>query len=270
MFGFADQARSAAQHAAQLLYRAADVIATAPFVRESHPLPTPIRVASRGIDIDTVDDLVAFTGLDFSTVTRQLQHRRHINFRSEWLATPARLRSDHWFYLSSKAYLFANATHFPDDTFIQDFLLHHVSDESDVMEFGGGTGELALRLAASGIRTTFVELNALQREFVRFRVARHGLSDSLNVVAHGRALPADSFDAVIALDVIEHLPDARNILNHTLLPAMRGDGVFIENSPFGNDASNPMHHSDFGFDRFMHAHGFKVIAQHNNTRAWTR
>jgi 2-polyprenyl-3-methyl-5-hydroxy-6-metoxy-1,4-benzoquinol methylase len=268
MAGFPRDIRSAAQGVGEVLYRIADNVGQAPFMRERQALPTPIQIGT-GV-VDTVDDLTAFTGLDRDTVMRELQQRRGISFRSEWLATPRRLRRDHWFYLSSKAYLFGNASH-SDDGFVPDFVASHVSPGDRVLEFGGGSGELSLRLAAAGLRTTFVELNALQRDFVHFRVARHGLSDLIDVLAHWDPIPEGTFHAVIAMDVIEHLPDAREVLANSLIPALRGDGVLIENTPFVVNAWNPMHHDDFGFDHFMHDQAFAVAGEYTDkTRAWRR
>jgi len=244
MPGLAATVRSTAQRAGEALYRTADGISRAPFIRERYPLPGSIQVGQH--KIDTIEDLVAFTGLDRETVVQELQRRRRINFRNEWLATPRLLRSDRWFYFSSKAYLFANASHFPDDSFVRDFVRDHVGADARVLEFGGGTGELTLRLAGAGIATTFIELNSLQRDFVSFRVARHDLSDLVTVLPHWAPVPPEAFDAVITVDVLEHLPDARAVLSGVLLPALRPDGVLIENSPFEVNASNPMHHNDFG------------------------
>lgn len=259
---------SAMQGAGEVLYRLADNVSTAPFIRERHALPTEIAIGSRVVD--TVDDLTVFTGLDRATVMRELRLRRGVSFRAEWFATPRRLRRDHWFYLSSKAYLFANASH-SNDAFLRDFLAAQIDEGDRVLEFGGGTGDLALRLAAAGIETAYVELNALQREFVRFRVARHGLGDMIAVLAHWEPIETAAFDAVIAMDVIEHLPNARDVLAGTLLPALRDDGALVENSPFEVNAWNPMHHDDFGFERFMRDSRFVVSAQHtDNTRAWRR
>jgi hypothetical protein len=259
---------SAMQRAGEVLYRLADNVSGAPFIRERHPLPTAIPIGTRVID--TVDDLTAFTGLDRATVVRELRMRRGVSFRAEWTATPPRLRHDHWFYLSSKAYLFGNATH-SNDVFVRDFLGTQLAQGDRVLEFGGGTGDLALRLAGAGILTTYVELNALQREFVRFRVARHDLGGMIGVVAHWEPIEKRAYDAVIAMDVLEHLPNARVVLAGTLLPALREDGAFVENSPFLVNAWNPMHHDDFGFDRFMRDSSFEVTAEHtDNTRAWRR
>ena len=262
--------RATTQRAGAAFHHIGDRVSGVAFINETHNLPRPVRVGEALIDV--VDDLAAFTRLDRALVERELRHRRSINFRNEWFATPRELRVDDWFYLSSKAYLFANATHFADGAFVRDFVQRYVPKGAQVLEFGGGTGELALQLAGAGIKTTYIELNALQQEFVRFRLDRHDLLDMIDVLAHWAPIGRGAFDAVLALDVLEHLPDARSVLLDRLLPALRPSGVLIENSPFevGN-AANPMHHGDFGFERFMHDQSFEMVGTPSGgARAWRR
>jgi hypothetical protein len=254
---------------AERFYGVADRIAFLPFRTERSDLPGTARVEGR--TIDTVDDLVAFTGLGRDVVEGVLRRRRDVSFRSEWLATPPRLREDRWFYLSSRSYLFANAVHFPDESFVSAYVAPHVPDGGAVLDFGGGTGELSLRCAAHGLRATYVELNALQRDFVRFRVARHGLGDRITVLDPWDSVPKGAFHAVVAVDVIEHLDDARAVLEATLLPAMADGGVLVEDSPFVATAANPMHHEDFGLDAFLEERGLGAVGDGSRgVRVWRR
>jgi 2-polyprenyl-3-methyl-5-hydroxy-6-metoxy-1,4-benzoquinol methylase len=255
--------------AAERLYGAADRIAFLPFRTEASNLPETVRVEGR--TINTVDDLVAFTGLERDVVESVLRRRRDISFRSEWLATPPRLRDDRWFYLSSRSYLFANAVHFPDESFVDAYVAPYVPDGGAVLDFGGGTGELSLRCASRGLRATYVELNALQRDFVRFRVARHSLGDRIAVLDPWDAVPTGAFDAVVAVDVIEHLGDAAAVLEDTLLPAMAPGGVLVEDSPFVVTTANPMHHEDFGFEAFLTERGLAAVTDGAmGVRVWRR
>jgi hypothetical protein len=264
-----DSAIEQSPRLAEQLYRGADSVAHLPFRGELTELPPAVEIA--GVTLDVVADLAAYTELPRNVVERELSTRAGINFRGEWLATPEHLRQDHWFYLSSKAYLFANATHFPDTAFADAFVAPYVGADGSALDFGSGTGNLALIMAARGVRVWVSELNALQRDFIRFRVDRHGLGDRVTVTDPWSELPRGAFDAVVAVDVLEHLPDCRSVLERDLLPALSPTGALVENSPFVVTAANPMHHEDFGFEPFMDQSGFAVAAGGDDgTRVWRR
>jgi 2-polyprenyl-3-methyl-5-hydroxy-6-metoxy-1,4-benzoquinol methylase len=173
-----------------------------------------------------------------------LIQRRHESFRSEWHALPGALRDDHWYYLSSRLYLFANAIHLHEDATTLAAIETIAAPGARVLDFGGGTGNLALALAAADRQVAYVELSALQKDFLRFRLAKHGLTEAVEVVDWWANPPAARYDVVIALDVLEHLPDVAETLTTRLLPALRRGGALLEASPFVRNISNPMHHED--------------------------
>lgn len=255
---------SQTQAAARGLYAGAGAVARLPFRSEPIELPPPISV--NGSAVDVVADLTEFTALPRATVERQLMNR---SFRAEWQATSPELRDDHWYYLSAKGYLFANAIHFPDTEFVDEFVRPHVKQGGQVLDFGGGTGNLAIALAAAGYNVSVQELNALQRDFIRFRVTRHGLSRQITALDWWDTVRPESVDAVVAVDVLEHLADARSILDDTLLPALKPDGVLVENSPFVVNPANPMHHEDFGLEAHLRSQGLEpVVTAPDGTRVW--
>lgn len=261
----AEAIRPKLQLAGEQLYRVADGTSRAAFRNETRALSAPITI--NGVTIDTVDDIAEFTGLGRAVAEAEVATRRSLNFRSEWFATPAQIRRDHWFYLSSKTYLFANASHFTDGAFVPAFR-DRVRVGARVLDFGGGSGELSLQLAAAGYHVTFLELNCLQRDFMRFRIDRHALHGMVEVLDPWASVPRAAFDAVIAMDVIEHLPNAAEILREKLIPARKDDGLLVENSPFVVNPGNPMHHEDFGFDALMAEHGLVEAKPILDARVW--
>jgi len=252
---------------AERLYRRADALIARAFRQETCPVPAA--TVSGALTIDVVDDLVAYTQLSRQVVERLISRREPLSFRSEWYGTPPELRADHWYYLASKSYLFGNASHFTG-THELDLIAAAIPDGSTILDFGGGTGSLALALVARGHRVWVDELNALQRDFLRFRVDRHGLADRLTVVDPWTDVPAAAFDAVTAFDVFEHMPDGRVVLEQRLLPALRETGVLVEDSPFVRNASNPMHHADWGLAGVLESRGFAVVRREGHARVWAR
>jgi 2-polyprenyl-3-methyl-5-hydroxy-6-metoxy-1,4-benzoquinol methylase len=251
---------------AEGFYRLSDRIAYVPFRNEVIDLPEPVNFDSHNIDI--VTDLAHYTGLSEERVREVLHRRQALSFRSEWWSTPRLLRQDHWFYLSSKSYLFANAVHFPDTTFVDRFVVPFVPRGGSVLDFGGGAGGLTLMLATRGLRAWYSDVNALQRDFVRYRVHRHGLQTQITVIDWWDELPLHHFDAIVAVDVLEHLADAFTAVER-LLGGLRPDGVLVENSPFVTTAANPMHHRDFGLRALLAERGFElVLSGEEGTCVW--
>jgi len=210
-----------------------------PFRNEAVSIPAP---EAEGVPFDVVADLAAYTHLPRETVVDLLQ-RRHETFRTEWQLLPAALRNEDWYYLSSHGYLFANAVHEePEARRLPE--LDVARAPLRILDFGGGTGNFALEMAHRGHLVDYVDLSALQKDFVRFRAGKHGLAERLAIVDAWTALPHGEYDAVCAFDLLEHLPRLEETLEQQLLPALKPDGSLIERSAFARDLGNPMHHDD--------------------------
>jgi SAM-dependent methyltransferase len=229
-------------------------------------LDPPSALTASGVEVDVVDDLVAFTHLPRAHVL-DLLRRRLDSFRAEWHLLPKPLRSDDWFYLSSTTYLFGNAIHDPRP--LVDRLVDHVSPNARVLDFGGGAGNLAIALALRGLEVDYMERSALQKDFVAFRRDRHGLA-RLRVLDDWRPLDADAYDLVCALDVFEHVLDLETLLHGELLPTIRAGGVLAESSPFVRNLSNPMHHEHKTLDQTLSTVGFRLEAEYPEVRVWRK
>lgn len=228
-------------------------------------LPEPLRVREASFNI--VEDLIEYTRLPPSTVAA-LVRRGLDDFRREWHLTPEPLRGDNWYYLSSRMYLFANAVHVHETPELLDRLGAFVHPGARVLDFGGGTGNLALGLAVLGFQVDYIELSALQTDFTRFRVQKHGLTERLAVLDWWNLLPRGEYDLICAFDVLEHVSDLRTTITDVLLPALRPGAVLAEQSPFGADDWNPMHHGDPGLDALLREHGLERLRGAGGVRYW--
>lgn len=108
-----------------------------------------------------------------------------------------------------------------------------------VFEFGHGVGSTAVLFLRNGYDLTIGDVSTGYRDFARFRLARRGLNAEF--VDLTQAAPAqESFDVVVSLDVIEHIPDPLPELKR-LWRALRPGGVMALGICFGKDPSMPEH-----------------------------
>ncbi|HEY7792574.1 MAG TPA: class I SAM-dependent methyltransferase [Gaiellaceae bacterium] len=238
-------------------------------VHAGEDVPVPPPLVSGGRSFDVRDDLAAYTGLPLDEVD-ELLRRRTDSFRAEWYLTPPGIRRDAWFYRSSLTYLFGNAVHVHEQPELLATILRHTGSSGRALDFGGGTGNLALGLAAGGLDVDYLERSALQKDFVAFRVHRHGLGDQVRVLDDWELLPREAYDAVCALDVLEHLEHLDESLRGNLLPSIRPGGLLIESSPFVRNVSNPMHHEHGQLDELLADAGFVLEADDPMCRVWRR
>lgn len=228
-------------------------------------IPPPLEVGGRTFDV--VEDLADFTSLTRQEVER-LVRRRGDSFRVEWHTHRPLPRNERWFYQSSRGYLFANAVHFSHATEVLE-LVGLVEPPSRTLDFGTGTGNLALALAASGIDVDTIEISALQKDFLRHRLHRHGVDGRLRVLDAWDGLERGVYDVVFALDVLEHLDDLRRTLEEELLPALTPGGRLVESSPFVRSPSNPMHHEDVDqLDAILERNGLQLVRTADEFRVW--
>jgi Methyltransferase domain len=227
----------------------------------------PIPLTLGDSTFDTIDDLVAFTGLSRDTVVKLL-HRKLDSYRVEWHLFPRKARDEDWFYRSSRMYLFANAVH---TGWLANELSAFVPDGGIALDFGGGTGDLALGLAALGATVDYYEVSALQKDFMRFRIDRYGLADRINVLNDWMPLAPERYDVLCAFDVFEHLPELESTLRDKVLPALKPDATIIEMSPFIRNFANPMHFEDAArLETTLAAAEFSELTQTAKYRVWQR
>jgi SAM-dependent methyltransferase len=237
-----------------------------PHLREVIRPPTPIEL--NGIRFDVAADLAAYTGLPLTAVDALLR-RRIDSFRAEWHLTPTELRVDDWYYRATTAYLFGNATH--DPASLVATIEEHCGDARRVLDFGGGSGNLALALALApkGWSVDYLERSALQKDFVRFRIHRYGLGERVRVLDDWNRLESNTYDLVCALDVFEHLGDLDTVLAE-LLPSIRLRGGLLESSPYVRNLSNPMHHEHQTLDSTLIVAGLELEVALPSGRLWRR
>jgi ubiquinone/menaquinone biosynthesis C-methylase UbiE len=113
-------------------------------------------------------------------------------------------------------------------TRLADAVAYHVPAGGSVLDLGCGTGELAIALAASGMRATGCDIS---REMLRIAAdaSTSGIAvDWVELEPDWRVLPfrADAFDAVVASSVLEYVNDPVTVLRECRR-ALRPGGIML-------------------------------------------
>jgi 2-polyprenyl-3-methyl-5-hydroxy-6-metoxy-1,4-benzoquinol methylase len=105
-----------------------------------------------------------------------------------------------------------------------------------VLDFGGGAGGLTLTLALAGLSCDYADVPGPTFDYVRWRLARHQCASQMRAATE--PLPGATYQAIVALDVFEHLVDLRGTLTE-LAGALVPGGWLISKSTFSPD--DPYH-----------------------------
>jgi SAM-dependent methyltransferase len=137
------------------------------------------------------------------------------------------------------------------------FARQHVQFER-VLDAGCGTGYGSAELAQSAAEVTGVDIAAHAIEYARANYPLPGLR-FLESSCTALPFPPESFDVVVAFEVIEHLADYRALIDETAR-VLTSEGLFIVSSPnkryYGKTRAetgpNPFHEHEFEAEEFVH------------------
>jgi len=99
----------------------------------------------------------------------------------------------------------------------------------DVLSIGDGLGFDSAYLAQAGHRVTYFEVPGLTEAFARRVFAESGTD--VVVLTDKTAIPPAAYDAVLCLDVLEHLPDPPGLVRD-MTAYLRPGGRLIVHAPF--------------------------------------
>ena len=138
------------------------------------------------------------------------------------------------FYSETTEYLFDLANWNASNTFKEVINYLPQVDGLKVLDFGGGTGGLALLLHKRGANVDYLDLPGLVTEFAKFRSnGRINFIDSL-------ADKSEVYDLILAISVFEHLPDLPEQLK-LIAQALKRDGILFFQNNFGQLELHPQH-----------------------------
>lgn len=126
-----------------------------------------------------------------------------------------------------------------------------------ILEYGGGTGDIAMALAEKGFKVIYSDINKKLIDFVSWRFARKKLDIGICNLTVSNKLPTS--DCVVSFDVLEHLknlPQKIKKIYQSLLPG----GSFIFSGAFsGGDLhlrENEIYDVYKNLDKMLRSCGF--------------
>jgi SAM-dependent methyltransferase len=107
------------------------------------------------------------------------------------------------------------------------------------LDYGSGIGSDSIVFGAAGYAVTLADVSDLLLAFAAFRCRRRGIQ-TRTIDLKREALPANAFDVVLCLDVLEHIPSPLDVVR-SIHRSMHHNGLLVVHAPFGEDPDHPMH-----------------------------
>jgi SAM-dependent methyltransferase len=123
----------------------------------------------------------------------------------------------------------------------------------DVLVYGDGIGTDSIALVRAGYRVTYFDLPGITSRFARFRFEREGLADEIAVVDREDDLREHSFDAVVSIEVLEHLSDPVGAMR-LFYSLLRENGVALITESFESVGPDYPSHLEDNFRYAGRAH----------------
>ncbi len=130
--------------------------------------------------------------------------------------------------------------------------------KTPVLDFGGGGGGIALALARAGIEAEYADIPGKLTQFAQWRFFKHRVQVPIQDVFG--PLPRHRYGMILAIDVLEHLPDLSGCVKK-LYDGLNSGGSLVVTQSFSPE--DPLHipawfkYNDLKlFNQFMKEHHF--------------
>lgn len=126
----------------------------------------------------------------------------------------------------------------------------------DVLDYGGGIGDLCVKLAEKGLNVTYADVKGKTMEFAKWLFKKKGRSIKVvDLVKDYNRL--EKYDTILCIDVIEHTPHPEYLLRR-IAKHLRTDGRLIITNLIchGPTQERPMHFKiDFDAEKLLNTLG---------------
>jgi len=198
-----------------------------------------------------VEDVVEFTHKTDAQVRESIRLGA-VPLEQEWETwekqepmTPERIKAfykqtENYIYELGEWHLWSADKRKSDIALVEDITAKYHA--KNVLDFGGGVGLNAIPLARAGVDVTLADLDSTTLRFAAFRAQRHGIPLKIWKSDVEAAPPDKSYDVILVLDVLEHLPkdELDGVVDKLIKLKHPGTQVIIS-APFGRTAQHPMH-----------------------------
>jgi len=141
------------------------------------------------------------------------------------------------------------------------YLYKNLGQRLDILTIGDGLGVDSLYLARAGHHVTYIETSAYAQAFAKMLFADCAVD--INVLDDPNQISLNSYDVVICLDVLEHVPDPPEFVK-TITGYLKPNGHFIVHAPFYQIRPNTPTHLKSnrkysGSLRLYEKHGLRLV-----------
>jgi 2-polyprenyl-3-methyl-5-hydroxy-6-metoxy-1,4-benzoquinol methylase len=191
------------------------------------------------------EELAEYLNLPVIEVSRRVGNAS-VRIANEWYAVNPRTPEEvHRWYAETDKYLYDLAYyHIGSDSYLEaleETLKVCREHGGHILDFGGGDGDLCIRLAELGLDVTYCDVPGITMDFAIWRFNKRGLAIKrfASDDPHTVALP-ETYDIIIAMDVLEHLVNPLHYCS-VFFNNLRPGGLFIAKPSFSNHDMFPMH-----------------------------
>ncbi len=110
----------------------------------------------------------------------------------------------------------------------------------NVLDFGGGIGDVSILLAKNGFNVEYADVSGNTYNYARWAFTNANLSVKMTNLSESKV--SGKYDTIICIDVIEHLPNAKEVFEN-LASMLNAGGTFIVTNLHTEEFSkyHPMH-----------------------------
>jgi glycosyltransferase involved in cell wall biosynthesis len=170
------------------------------------------------------------------------------------------------FYQNTVNYLFDLTMWHVDTKYkeVEDEVIHYCTqNRGKILDFGAGIGDLTIKLCKLGLDVTYLEIPSITMEYAKFQFKKHNVSPKIIESDGSPFILKENYDAIICLDVLEHLKDPIIYLEE-LAKHLNPNGLMFIEAAFTQDPQHPMHLKENEkyasmFPKIMESLGFRKI-----------